>query len=84
VFLRKWLRWDPKIPEKERKRTAELLALLVGYGVYRALKEGLIHPTQLWPSSHTWNQIMFASVLILVILGIIALLIFIVRSTHAQ
>jgi hypothetical protein len=38
----------------------------------------------LWPSPHVWNQIMFASVLALVMLGIVTLSIFILRSTRPR
>lgn len=38
----------------------------------------------LWPSPHTWNQIMFGSVLVLVMLGIVVLGIFILRSIRSR
>jgi uncharacterized membrane protein len=38
----------------------------------------------LWPSPHTWNQIMFGALLLLVMLGIVALSIFILRSFRSR
>jgi hypothetical protein len=41
-------------------------------------------PSDFWPSPRMWDRIMFASVFILVVLGIIALFIFIVRSLRTK
>jgi hypothetical protein len=67
--------WKPKVSRQDIR----LLPLLFVMLLVRGLAQGSIKLRDLWPSPHTWNQIMFGSVLVLVLLGIVALVIFIGR-----
>jgi hypothetical protein len=58
----------------------ESIALIPGVALWRACESKLIH----WPSPDGWNRIMFASVFVLVMLGIVALSIFIVRYIRSR
>jgi hypothetical protein len=71
--------WKPKIAEA-LKNLALLIAIPVCWGLARILWRAEIKAHDLWPSPHTWNQIMYGSVLIFVLLGIVALTIYILRS----
>ena len=77
--------WE-KVGQRIKRAVPRLLTyvrLLVIVFFARFILEVLRRPKDFWPSSHTWNQIMFASVLVLVALGIVALTIFIVRNLRS-
>lgn len=65
---------------KALKNVGLLFGTVLCWGLARELWRGEIKPPYLWPSPHAWNQIMYGSVLILVLLGIVAVTIYIVRS----
>ena len=94
LFLLRFLAWCYPTWQAPARWSSLIVTHVEGFSWEKALGEsgailivgGLLAwgVMSFWPSPHAWNQIMSASCFALVILGIVALSIFILRSTRPR